>query len=216
MAKQTLKQYAYNIIKNKIISCEYAPGTMLTEDLLQQDIKASKTPIRDAISRLEQEGLVQILPKKGLMVSNITIADIDSIFEIRIMFEPYAIRTSAHTIPETTLREVISCLESQSSEMVDEMYAFDDQFHALIISTLRNAYMRNMYNCIQNQNSRIRMMAGHDYSKRLDQSRNEHLSIVRLCLEKDWEAAAKAMEVHLINAREATIHLVRYGNFIFY
>ena len=65
MKKETLKQHAYNIIKDKIINCEYAPSALLNEEMLKEDVQASRTPIRDALGRLEQEGLVTILPKKA-------------------------------------------------------------------------------------------------------------------------------------------------------
>lgn len=58
MKKETLKQHAYNIIKDKIINCEYAPSALLNEEMLKEDVQASRTPIRDALGRLEQEGLV--------------------------------------------------------------------------------------------------------------------------------------------------------------
>ena len=64
MRKMSLKQQAYNIIKNKIITCEYPPNFLLNEEKLKDEIGASRTPIRDALSRLEQENLVHILPKK--------------------------------------------------------------------------------------------------------------------------------------------------------
>lgn len=57
MKKETLKQHAYNIIKDKIINCEYAPSALLNEEMLKEDVQASRTPIRDALGRLEQEGL---------------------------------------------------------------------------------------------------------------------------------------------------------------
>ena len=64
MAKTNLKTLAYNSIKQKIITCEYAPGTYLSEELITDQLKISRTPVRDALSRLEQEGLLEIRPKK--------------------------------------------------------------------------------------------------------------------------------------------------------
>lgn len=66
MAKTNLKTLAYKTIKQKIVTCEYAPGLYLNEEILTEELKISRTPIRDALSRLEQEGLIEIKPKKGL------------------------------------------------------------------------------------------------------------------------------------------------------
>ena len=63
----------------------------------------SRTPMRDALGRLEQEGLITILPKKGLMVSGITEEDVHSMFEMRLLVEPYALRTYGSSIPREKL-----------------------------------------------------------------------------------------------------------------
>ena len=85
MPKTSLKTLAYNTIKEKIITCEYAPGSLLNEESLTDMLKISRTPIRDALGRLEQEGLIEILPKKGIMVTNLSMPDINMIVEIRQM-----------------------------------------------------------------------------------------------------------------------------------
>lgn len=65
MVKTNLKTLAYNTIKQKIVTCEYAPGTFLNEEILTDELKISRTPIRDALSRLEQEGLIEINQKRN-------------------------------------------------------------------------------------------------------------------------------------------------------
>ena len=84
--KKSLKQQAYDEIKRKIVTCEYAPNTLLNEELLREELHVSRTPIRDALSRLEQKGLITILPKKGIMVSSLSINDINMVFEVRMMY----------------------------------------------------------------------------------------------------------------------------------
>ena len=56
MKKETLKQHAYNIIKDKIINCEYAPSALLNEEMLKEDVQASRTPIRDALAAWNRKG----------------------------------------------------------------------------------------------------------------------------------------------------------------
>ena len=83
MGKLSLKQLAYNSIKEKILKCEYMPNSFLNEDLLCEEFKVSRTPIRDALSRLEQEHLIKILPKKGFFVAPLSIGEINLTFETR-------------------------------------------------------------------------------------------------------------------------------------
>ena len=71
MPKINLKTLAYNAIRQKIVTCEYAPGTFLNEEFLTEDLNLSRTPVRDALGRLEQEGLIQIRPKRGIMVTGL-------------------------------------------------------------------------------------------------------------------------------------------------
>ena len=97
--KKSLKQQAYDEIKRKIVTCEYAPNTLLNEELLREELHVSRTPIRDALSRLEQKGLITILPKKGIMVSSLSINDINMVFEVRMMYEPYALLHYGSRIP---------------------------------------------------------------------------------------------------------------------
>ena len=92
--KPSLKLQAYQYLKTKILNCEYRPNEFLNEQKLCAEMgNISRTPMRDALGRLEQEGLITILPKKGLMVSGITEEDVHSMFEMRLLVEPYALRT---------------------------------------------------------------------------------------------------------------------------
>ena len=92
MAKTNLKTIAYNMIHEKIVTCEYAPGSFLNEEMLTSSLGLGRTPIRDALSRLEHEGLVEIRPKVGITVTPLNISDINKIFEVRLLLEPYIIR----------------------------------------------------------------------------------------------------------------------------
>ena len=91
-SKTSLKLQAYQYLKTKILNCEYRPNEFLNEQKLCAEMgNISRTPMRDALGRLEQEGLITILPKKGLMVSGITEEDVHSMFEMRLLVEPYEI-----------------------------------------------------------------------------------------------------------------------------
>ena len=96
MTKKTinLKKYAYNEIKDKIVNCIYAPGSLLNEQILASELNISRTPIREALSHLQEEGLITIMPKKGILVSNITISDMSQIYQVRLEVEPFVVKLS--------------------------------------------------------------------------------------------------------------------------
>lgn len=93
METNTLKNQAYYEIKTRILNCDFPPGTLLNESMLCDLLSISRTPIRDALSRLENENLVRITPPKGVIVTDITINDVSSFFETLLQFDPYIIRT---------------------------------------------------------------------------------------------------------------------------
>ncbi len=209
MANESLKLRAYQIIKEKIVNCEYAPSTLLNEEALREEIGASRTPIRDALSRLEQEGLITILPKKGIMVSGLTIADINMIFEVRLLYEPYALKNYGFTIPDETILHYYNALSLPSDAHGEaDFFTMDDEFHHTIISALPNRFLRQTYEMIQTQNLRFRVMTGQVSELRREQTITEHLAVIKACLRRDWDLAAEAMYSHLLASKNATFDLL--------
>lgn len=208
MKKDSLKVQAYNAIKNKIIRCEYPPSTMISEEVLREELGVSRTPIRDALSRLEQEGLLTILPKKGIMVSGLSLSEINAIFEIRMLYEPYVLSTYGHRLNDDKLLEFYNICTQGKVLSHDEFYRIDDDFHAFIIAATSNRYIQHTYNLIHNQNLRFRMMTGSQPNDRIEHSNREHLKIIKACLSKDWSAAAESMEEHLRQSKNSTFELL--------
>ena len=127
-AKLSLKLQAYQYLKTKILNCEYRPNEFLNEQKLCAEMgNISRTPMRDALGRLEQEGLITILPKKGLMVSGITEEDVHSMFEMRLLVEPYALRTYGNAIPREQLEAYAELMHH--SERIEDFCESDDDFH---------------------------------------------------------------------------------------
>lgn len=211
MAKESLKSKAYHLIKEKIINCEYMPGAFLNETILMEEINASRTPIREALSKLEQENLVRILPKKGVMVSDFSVNEISMIFETRILIEPYIVKHYGQFVPPeilTTMKDTF--MRRHLSEISsEEIYSKDDQFHKLLIESSKNMYLTHTMDHIYNQNYRLRVIAGNKSTERIFASNNEHINIIGLMLEKKYDAASEALKLHLEKAKEAS-----FSNFI--
>ncbi len=211
MAKESLKNKAYNLIKSKIIHCEYAPGTFLNESTLMSEIGSSRTPIREALSKLEQEDLVKILPKKGVMVSDLSMNEINMIFETRILIEPYIVRHYGQFVPAEILLSMKDTFTRNHLQEIssEEIYFKDAQFHKLLIESSKNIYFIHTMERIYNQNYRLRVMAGNRLKDRLIASNSEHREIIGMMLEKKYDAASESMRLHLEKAKEAS-----FANFI--
>ncbi|MGN0707319.1 MAG: GntR family transcriptional regulator [Faecalibacterium sp.] len=207
-SKPSLKLQAYQYLKNKILTCEYRPNEFLNEQRLCAEMGSiSRTPMRDALGRLEQEGLITILPKKGLMVSSITEEDVRSMFEMRLLVEPYALREYGSAIPREQL-EVFHQQMLAPDEMEDFCKA-DDDFHALLMSTLPNKYLRMSYDRITGLNTRFRIMTGKVSMINQDQANAEHLRILNAALRQDWDASADALQEHLELARDKAESIIK-------
>lgn len=219
--KESLKQQAYNIIKNKILYCEYPPNSNLSEALLLEDTGCSHTPIRDALSRLEQERLLVIMPKKGIRVSDVTINDITAVYEMRRLIEPYVIRNFGGKMNKDKLREMRRCFDdsltpeciqlAEKENRLAELYNLDDDFHQYIVGCSGNMYMQMSMDQICSQNIRLRVLTSIN-RERLMASHPEHTIIIDYLLQDQYEAAAAAMEKHLENSRQESFEaIIRNG-----
>ncbi|MEF2878350.1 MAG: GntR family transcriptional regulator [Blautia sp.] len=207
MPKKSLKQHAYENIKNKILSCEYAPGAFLNEDILCEEFQVSRTPVRDALGRLEQENLVTIFPKKGFQVSPLTIAEINMVFEGRILLESYFIRSYCWNMPPEILDKMAENIENAYTMARDKnqagFFELDNQFHDFFVQRCKNRYLLRSYNDMQSQNFRLRVLSGRLNEQRIRETADEHSQILQYLLQEDVNKAADAMRNHLLNAQKS-------------
>lgn len=213
MPKTNLKTLAYNTIRQKIVTCKFAPGAFINEELLTEELHLSRTPIRDALGRLEQEGLIQIMPKRGIMVTPLSVKDINMIFEVRLLYEPYILKNYGSLIQEKPMMDFYNMFLHKKSkeeclENNDYFYNIDSEFHSVIVNSCPNTYIRQNYNQIWTQNQRFRFMSGTFSENRIAETFREHLNIAALCLQKNWEEAAEQMIFHIEESKKATFKLI--------
>ncbi len=206
---KSLKQLAYETLKEKIVSCEILPGTLLTEDSLCDMLKASRTPVRDAISRLDQEHLVSIKPKKGIRVNRVSMNNIQELFAVRVMFAPYIVRNYGNRIRDEVYTRFIQQFKRTDCTR-EELFRLDNEFHQTFVDASNNRYLASVYEMIKDQVVRYRILS--TAGNRLDTTQMEHLAIATRCLCGDWDAAAEAMRVHIENSKLAIISYVTETN----
>ena len=171
------------------------------------DITVQSMP---SVCRLEQEGLITILPKKGLMVSGITEEDVHSMFEMRLLVEPYALRTYGSSITREQLEAFAELMHHP--DRITDFCESDDAFHELLMSTLPNKYLRSAYDRITGLNTRFRIMTGKVSMINQEQTCEEHLEILDAALADNWDLAADSLQHHLELARdkaEGVIKVIR-------
>jgi DNA-binding GntR family transcriptional regulator len=139
----TLRQKAYQLLKQKIISGILAPGSLLTESELAVSIGVSKTPVREALSQLEHDKLVSPIPRKGYLVTTITLKDIQEIFEIRLILERAATVLAAERITNDEIARLERYLElnfdPSEQESFHQYIQANKEFHLEIARASHNS-----------------------------------------------------------------------------
>jgi DNA-binding GntR family transcriptional regulator len=208
MNNASKKDIIYDQIRQKIINCEYAPSTMLSEAWLMEDLGVSHTPLRDALNKLDQENLVTIMPKKGIMTASLNLKDIMDVYHVRLLLEPHIIRNWGMDIPRSAL---ISFRDSAASymgnESRDQRNQLDDQLHRTIINSCPNTYLLQISRQLYDQNQRIRIFVG-QLALRMEINIASHLEIVNYMLASEFDQAAQSMSNHIEEGRNTAIHLL--------
>lgn len=206
LKKESLKQKAYNEIKSKIINCEYMPNSFLNESVLMEVTKSSRTPIREALSKLEQENFVTIIPKKGIMVNDLSLNDISMIFQVRELIEPFIILTNGFNLDKTELRSIRDMVIGDiTKQNIKKTYDIDNRLHRFFIYSSSNKYFHQIMSHIYDQNSRMRILSAEKIDVRLKETQEEHLSIIDYIFDEKYDEAANAMKIHLANSKKAAI-----------
>lgn len=201
--RKNLKIQAYSILKDKIVHCEYRPGSMLNEAQLAVELGFSRTPIREAISILEMEGFIQIVPKKGILVTDILLNDIVQIFQARMEIEPIALKLAGPRIPEEELLKWKGWFLSGESS-VEKGYEIDTAMHLGIIGYCGNSYIIDMMKTVFDKNTRV-IVSSTENREHMKEALKEHLEILDTLLEQDFEKAAGMMRAHVAGCRNAAL-----------
>ena len=203
MDTNNLKIKAYNYIKNKIISGVYPPNRKVEESEISNELNFSRTPIREAINTLKDEGWITIIPRKGIFVSEISLKDINDIFQVRETIEPIILRLAFENLNTQELDEFEKVFKKYekskeiNSVMLDEK---DNDFHNFILNASRNKFLINMMSNVYEHNQRLRNISKQKMEKRKE-AIQEHLEIIRAIKDKDIEKALENLSFHIIESR---------------
>ena len=198
-SNKSLKTKAYNILKEKIVNCEYAPGSLLNEAKLAEELGLSRTPIREAISILEMQDFLRVVPKKGIVVADILLSDFVQIFQVRMTVEPTILKLVGPNIATEKLLEWKKVF-TENSEM-DQNFT-DTAMHMFFIQCYRNTYITEMMEKVFDKNTRV-ILTSTENKKHLENARREHIEILDLLLNQDYDKAANQMYLHITNCRNA-------------
>lgn len=204
----SLNQKAYTEIRRRILNGELSAENPLSEYQLAEELELSRTPVREAVKRLEREGLVESIPNRGTFVSELTVKDISEIYQVREQLEGYAARIAAETMSNEgikRLEEEITTLNTLASEgHLVEIVASDIRLHKLIIASTQNSRLITLLETLDDQMHRVRAIFPQS-SQWLEATLAEHTNIVKAIKARNGLEAEKMMKTHLRSAREYAI-----------
>ncbi|WP_367124885.1 GntR family transcriptional regulator [Streptomyces phytohabitans] len=199
----------YAHIKQAVLERRYEGGMLLTEGELAAAVGVSRTPVREALLRLEAEGLIRLYPKKGALVLPVSAQEISDVVETRLLVEEHSVRKAAAAPPAGLTDRLEELLARQRAEAASgrlaEVAVHDRCFHAEIVRATGNDILVRLYDQLRDRQLRMGVAVMHAHPDRVAKNITEHARILDAIRSGDADAAADSVRQHVSRVR----HLVR-------
>jgi DNA-binding GntR family transcriptional regulator len=206
-----LTDWAYDAIRTSILSLDLPMGAQINIEELAEEMQVSRTPIREALLRLEGDGLVRAVSRVGFFVTEITRRDLEELFELRALLESYAAKRAALMLTDADLAHIDELLGAscQAVEAVnlEDFLEYEIALHAAITEHAQNNHLLKVMETLANQTYRERVLS----LKSLENVRAscvEHRRIVAALHERDAEGAGTAMWEHIWAVKDRMLEYV--------
>lgn len=203
-----LREMVYEELKMQILKGSIIPGTRMMEVDLAEEMGVSRTPIREAIRKLEKEGLVTIEPRRGAYASMISTEDMVEILEVRQDLEGLAAYFAADRMTKSQMEELKQVSNSYNEAVMqgnmEAMIKHDTRFHHIIVESCRNKILVQMIEQLQELVLRFRYIY-YDNFRRAENMPEEHEAIVAAIAEGNADKARAAADIHIERLKELVI-----------
>ncbi len=200
----SLRDKAYIEIKRRINRLEYRPGIYLNEAQITRQLNIGRTPVHQALDRLMHDGLVQVIPRKGVMVQSISLDEVMSILEVRLVNELYCVELAVERATDSEIAKMRELLRSASSltrsRDREKLMDIDCAFHRKISGAARNPILADILKMLHERSLRFWFIAFADDLQfhRID---DEHQAIVAALRSRNRSHAVAAMRAHIESSR---------------
>ena len=202
---------AYEYLKTGIINGDFAPLTSISEKDIQEKLQTSRTPVREALLRLQELGFIYIYPNRGTIVSELSLELIEEMYDTRLLNEAKAYIEASKVIKPNLLEDFKARFLKHSKDDSGQyrLYyiALDDELHDILLSYTRNRFIKRSLQMVYDHNRRLRRLVTEPISI------PEHLELIDAMLSKKEERIRKAVTAHLDGSREHTLNALRKGEF---
>ncbi|MDQ0843987.1 DNA-binding GntR family transcriptional regulator [Streptomyces sp. V1I6] len=190
----------YTHVKQAVLDRRYEGGTLLTEGELAEAVGVSRTPVREALLKLEVEGLIKLYPKKGALVLAVSAQEIRDVVETRLLVEEFAVRRAvpAPAVLVARLEELLA--EQRRHADAGDLAAFavsDRCFHAEIVKHAGNDILSRLYDQLRDRQLRMGVAMMQALPDRITRNHDEHAEILERIKAGDAEGAAACVRGHL-------------------
>jgi DNA-binding GntR family transcriptional regulator len=198
----SLDEKAYRNIKDAILKCMLAPGEFLAEVRLAEDLGVSKTPIRQAMARLQQEGFLETVPYKGHFVARVSVEDISEIYGLRQLLEGHLVRETARRFTREELAEIEADIDAAQQALenddVEQYVLLNREFHHCFDRKYGHSRISDVLTNLDEHVQRIIFYAiKNDYYDLLTRQCDDHRLIFKAVSEGAVETAVTRMQNHL-------------------
>lgn len=213
-SKGELANKAYKQLKQAIVRGHLSPGMRLQEELFTEKLGISRTPFREALNRLNSEGLIQIVPKKGAHVVELSSKELDDLFEAREVIETHFLIRSAQTISPIKFAEFKQRFQEKEEELAEaqgnyeewdlkrqEYLRIDRELHDILITGTDNDYWEQLYVNIRNRVELYGSYLSHD-AYWFPVAIKEHHEILDAIIAREFEKAQHVMSTHIKHVRQ--------------
>ena len=214
MAASGRKDQVYLELRKRIMAGELLPGTQMSPAELAERYSVSRTPVRDALNMLAQEGLVEIIPRRGYFVSRITVRDVEEIFEMRLILETASAELATARISEALIERLAHLSSRYVAGNVESYKAYleeNRQFHLAVAQAAGNRLLVEALGRVFDQMQRF-LILRLDLSDDADDMLAEHYLLLEAFRQRDAQRAKEAMRVAIEHARDAVLDSIfRHG-----
>lgn len=205
MKEKSLSEVAYDRILHGIITYEFKPNEPIVENEMCELLNISRTPLREALKKLEAEGFIIKIKNRGALIRAYTQEDIIDNCDIRILFELYALEKGISLIKQSEIDAVRVLLERLSDVSPQEdFYQSDNELHNMIVRYCGNAKMKSVLNSLDTEMKAMQKISAQT-PNRLLISKQEHLRILDAIEERNLELAEECLRTHLENVKDNCI-----------
>jgi len=202
---------AYYAIRELIVTLDLEPGAVVSERALMQRLETGRTPVREALQRLANEGLVDVYPRRGMFVSSVDVQDLRGLSEVRATLEPVCARPAAERPPEDDAAEIDELLDQLAhlANGGDErtLIDLDQRIHRGLYRAAHNPFLEETLSTYYVLALRIWFLALGRVTARLDDAVRSHRRLLEAVRDGDADAAEAAMRQHVADF-ERTIRAV--------